>query len=416
MKKLNSGLTFIFITLLLDVMGIGLIIPILPKLIESFVNNELSTASRYLGILTSVYALMQFLFAPIFGSLSDQYGRRPIILFSLFGYGLDYLLLAFAPNLGWLFVGRVIAGITGASFTTATAYIADISEPEKRAQNFGIIGAAFGLGFILGPALGGVLGGIHMRLPFFAAAGLTLLNWLYGYFILPESLSVEHRRKFSWKSANPISSLTNLGKYPVILGLTGSLVFLNLSGQIHPSTWVLFTTKQFHWNEVDVGLSLAFVGLMVAIVQGGLTRIIVPKLGDRLSVVIGLLLSAFGFLLFGLADRGWMMYTAMIPFALGGIAGPAIQGLISRQVGPSEQGGLQGALTSLVSVTAIIGPLIATNLFAYFNAPTAPIHLPGAAFLLGTVLTIVGLLIAVRSFPRKKAVEEQAVVEPSSQG
>lgn len=406
-----AGLTFIFITLLLDVMGIGLIIPILPRLIEGFVENDVSTASRYVGYLTSAYALMQFLCAPIFGSLSDQYGRRPIILLSLFGFGLDYLLLAFAPSLGWLFVGRIIAGITGASFTTASAYIADVSPPEKRAQNFGIIGAAFGLGFILGPALGGYLGGFHIRLPFFAAAGLTLLNWLYGYFILPESLSKEHRRKFSWNRANPVAALKNLGRYPVIMGLTGSLICLNLSGQIHPSTWVLFTTKQFNWSEIDVGLSLAFVGLLVALVQGLLTRVIVPRLGDRLSVVIGLSLYAGGFVLFGLATQGWMMYAATVPFALGGIAGPAVQGLISKQVGPSEQGELQGTLTSMTSVTAIVGPLIATSLFAYFNAPTAPVHLPGAAFFMGTLLTLLALLIAIPSFPRQNLVAETTVAE-----
>lgn len=401
MKKLHAGLTFIFITLFLDILGIGLIVPILPKLIENFSNNDPSLASRYLGILIAVYAFMQFIFAPIFGSLSDQYGRRPVILVSLFGYGIDFLLLAFAPNLAWLFVGRVIAGITGASTTTASAYIADISSPEKRAQNFGLIGAAFGLGFIIGPALGGLLGEINIRLPFYAAAGLTLLNWLYGFFILPESLSAENRRPFSWKRANPIAALTKLSHYPVILGLTGSLVCLNLAGQVHPSTWVLFTSTQFKWSELDVGLSLAFVGLTVAIVQGGLTRVLIPKLGDRLSVIIGLSLSAFGFCLFALASQGWMMYASMVPFALGGIAGPAIQGLISRQVGPSEQGELQGALTSLVSITAIAGPLIATNLFAYFNSPSASVHLPGAAFLMGAILTLIGLAIAVQSFPAK---------------
>lgn len=402
MKKLNRGLVFIFITLLLDVMGIGLIIPILPRLVEHFVNNNLSTASHYLGILISIYAFMQFICAPLLGSLSDQYGRRPVILLSLLGYGLDYLLLAFAPTLGWLFLGRVIAGITGGSFTTASAYIADVSPPEKRAQNFGLIGAAFGLGFIIGPALGGFLGAIHLRLPFLAAAGLTLLNLLYGFLVLPESLSPENRRNFSWKRANPIAALRNLGRYPVILGLTGSLIFLNLAGQIHPSTWVLFTTQRFRWTEFEVGLSLAFVGLTVAIVQGGLTRVLIPRLGDRLAVILGLSLSAGGFLLFGLANQAWMMYAIMVPFALGGIAAPAIQGLISRQVGPSEQGELQGALTSLSSVTAIVGPLLATTLFAFFNAPQTPVHLPGAAFFMGTLLTLAGLFVALRSFPRQK--------------
>lgn len=404
-KKRPAALVFIFITLLIDVMGLGLIIPVLPKLLAEFVGNDISKASLYGGYLMFSYAVMQFLFSPIIGGLSDNFGRRPVILASLFGFGLDYILLGFAPNLSWLFIGRILAGITGASFTTAGAYIADVSAPEDRAKNFGIIGAAFGLGFIVGPALGGFLGGFGVRVPFFVAATFTLLNWLYGYFILPESLKPENRRPFDWLRANPIGSLKNLGRYPVILTLTGALVCLNVAGQVHPSTWSYFGMKQFGWSEQEIGFSLAFVGLMVAIVQGGLNRIVIPKLGERRSVYVGLFFYGLGFFLFGLATTTWMMYIFMIPFALGGFAGPALQGIMSKQVGPSEQGELQGALTSLMSVTAIVGPMLASQTFAYFNSPEAPVHIPGAAFFLGSLLTVFSLGFVLRSFLKNPQTE-----------
>ena len=267
-QKRNASIIFIFITMVIDVLGIGIIIPVIPSLLKGFLDNDLSQAALYGGYLTIAYALMQFIFSPIIGGLSDQFGRRPVILASLFGFGIDYLLLAFAPSIAWLFLGRLIAGITGASFSTANAYIADISAPEDRAKNFGMVGAAFGLGFILGPAIGGFLGEIGPKVPFFAAAALSLCNWLYGYFVLPESLSKENRRKFDWARANPIGSLTNLKKYPMIFGLLGSLICLQLAGQVHPSTWSYFTIHQFNWSQKEVGFSLAFVGLMVAIVQG----------------------------------------------------------------------------------------------------------------------------------------------------
>ncbi len=384
-KKLSPGILFIFVTLVVDVLGIGIIIPILPKLLEEFAQGDISTASRYSGWLMASYAIMQFMFSPIMGGLSDKYGRRPVLLFSLFGFGIDYILLGFAPNLFWLFVGRIIAGITGASFTTASAYIADVSKPEDRAKNYGLIGAAFGLGFIIGPAVGGILAKYGVRVPFFAAAALTLLNWLYGYFILPESLSKENRRPFEWKRANPISTLGNLAKYPTILGLLIAYFLVSLGGQVHPSTWAFFTMKQFQWTPDQVGYSLAFVGLVVAFVQGFLNRKINPKIGDTRSIVIGLFFYAAGFLLFSLANQGWMMYAFMIVFGLGGLAGPSLQSLISQQVGPSHQGELQGGLTSLQSITTILGPLAASNLFSYFTAPGSPVHFPGAAFLFGSL-------------------------------
>ncbi len=346
-SKKEAALGFIFITLLIDVTGLGIIIPVLPKLITELIHGDLSTASQYGGWLTFAYAFMQFSFAPVLGNLSDKYGRRPVLLFSLFGFGIDYLFLALAPTIGWLFVGRMIAGITGASFTTATAYIADISTPEKRAQNFGIVGAAFGLGFIIGPVIGGVLGQYGSRIPFFAAAGLSLLNWVYGYFILPESLPKEHRRPFEWKRANPIGSLLQLKKYPAAAGLISSLVLIYISGHSVQSTWSFYNMEKFNWNEAWVGYSLGFVGLTVAIVQGGLIRVIIPKLGNQKSVYIGLLFYCVGFVLFAFATKSWMMFAFMIPYALGGIAGPSLQGIISNEVPANEQGELQGALTSL---------------------------------------------------------------------
>ena len=403
-NKRNPAIIFIFITIVIDVLGIGIIIPVLPKILLELTGKGLSEASQYSGYLMASYAIMQFIFSPIIGGLSDKFGRRPVILVALFGFFLDYMILVYAPTIGWLFVGRILAGITGASFTTATAYIADISNDENRSKNFGMVGAAFGLGFILGPPIGGLLGDIGTRVPFMFAAGLSLINALYGYFILPESLSKENRREFSWKRANPVGSLKNLGRYPALLGLVGALFCLQIAGQTHPSTWSYFTMKEFGWNLKQVGWSLAFVGLIVAIVQGGLNRIINPKIGDRNSVIIGLLFYGMGFMLFSIATTGWMMYIYMIPFGLGGIAGPSLQSLITKQVAPNEQGELQGGITSLQSVTTIVGPLIASNLFSYYSDGQDHFQFPGAAFFMAGLLTFLALGIALRSFPKKKEI------------
>ncbi|MDE3143611.1 MAG: TCR/Tet family MFS transporter [Bacteroidota bacterium] len=398
----QAALGFIFITLLIDVTGFGIIIPVMPKLISELINGDLSDASRYGGWLMFAYAIMQFICAPVLGNLSDKYGRRPVLLFSLFGFGLDYILQGFAPNIGWLFVGRIIAGITGGSFTTAAAYIADVSTPEKRAQNFGMIGAAFGIGFIIGPVLGGLLGHYGFRVPFFAAAALALLNWLYGYFVLPESLSKDHRREFNWKRANPLGSLLHLKKYPVVWGLVASITFLYIAAHAVQSTWTYYTMSKFGWDERLVGYSLGFVGLTVGIVQGGLIRIIIPKLGNHKSVYIGLSLYAIGFTLFAFASQTWMMFVFMIPYSLGGIAGPSIQAIISKHVPPNEQGELQGALTSLMSATSIVGPLLMTNLFSYFTSGKAPVHFPGAAMLFGAILTVISTVSAYRTLRHEK--------------
>lgn len=395
--KKNNALAFIFITILVDVIGLGIIIPVVPKLIENLTGEGLSEASRYGGWLMFSFAAMQFLCSPIMGGLSDKFGRRPVLLLSLLGLGIDYLFHSYAPTLGWLFVGRLIAGVFGASFTTATAYIADISTPEKRAQNFGLIGAAFGLGFIIGPVVGGLAGSEWgPRAPFIVAAILTLLNVLYGYFVLPESLDPAQRRPFDWKRANPIGSLMHLRKYPVVSGLVVSLVLIYIAAHAVQSNWAYYTMFKFNWDEKMVGYSLAVVGVLIATVQGGIIRIMIPKLGQQRSVYLGIALYAVGLILFGAASASWMMFAFLIPYCLGGIAGPALQGIISSQVPANEQGELQGALTSLMSVTAIIGPVMMNNLFAYFTSADAPVYLPGASFFLAAFLTVLSLFFSYK--------------------
>lgn len=396
----KAALGFIFVTLLIDVIGFGIIIPVMPKLIQELTGGTLAQASSYGGWLLFAYAFMQFICAPIVGNLSDQFGRRPILLASLFGFGIDYLFMAFAPTLAWLFFGRTVAGIMGASFTTASAYIADVSTPEKRAQNFGIIGAAFGLGFIIGPLVGGLVGAYGTRIPFFVSAGLTLINWLYGFFILPESLSTENRRKFEWKRANPVGSLRALKRFPIIMGMVLSLVLVYISSHAVQTNWSYYTIEKFQWSERMIGISLAVVGIVFAIVQGGLIRVIIPKLGQERSVYMGLGLYAIGYFLYAFATESWMMFAITIPYCLGGIAGPALQGIISNQVPANEQGELQGALTSLMSVTMIIGPLVMTQIFYFFTRVDAPVYLPGAPMILGGVLTVISALLARRSLKR----------------
>jgi len=397
MSARKPALSFIFITLLIDVIGFGIIIPVIPKLIMELTGGGMSDASVYGGWLMFSFAAMQFIFSPIFGGLSDQYGRRPVILISLFGFGLDYILVALAPNIGWLFLGRIFAGITGASFTTASAYIADVSTPEKRAQNFGMIGAAFGLGFIIGPVIGGLLGQFGSRVPFYAAAGITFINWLYGYFVLPESLSKENRRPFDWKRANPIGSLMHLRKYPVISGLVVSLVCIYIAAHSVQSTWSYFTMEKLKWDESMVGYSLGVVGILVALVQGFLIRYTTPFFGPKKSVYIGLALYTTGLLLFAFASQTWLMFAFLIPYCLGGVAGPALQGLMSNQVPANEQGELQGALTSLISVTSIIGPPLMTGLFAFYTKPSTSVYFPGAPFLAGAIFMLISLLMAMRT-------------------
>jgi DHA1 family tetracycline resistance protein-like MFS transporter len=394
-KDRKAAVGFIFLTLVIDIIGLGIIIPVVPQLIKGLIHtDDISKVSLYGGWLTFLYATMQFLFAPMIGSLSDKYGRRPVLLFSLLGFGLDYLFLAFAPSIFWLFIGRTISGITGASVTTASAYMADISDESNRAKNFGMIGAAFGIGFIIGPMLGGFLGEIGPRIPFLVAAGLALCNALYGYFVLPESLAPENRRDFNLKRSNPLSSLFHLRKYPAVSGLIFSLLFIYLGSHAVQSNWSYANIEKFHWTPKMIGFSLGMVGLLVGIVQGVLIRFINPKLGNEKSVYIGIALYALGLLLFAFASSTWMMFVFLIPYCLGGISGPALQSLISVHVPKNEQGELQGSLTSIMSVTSIVGPLIMTSLFAYFTKPSNPIYFPGSSFLLGAVFMVISAVIA----------------------
>ena len=325
-----------------------------------------------------------------------------MILLSLFGFSIDYIFLALAPSIWWLFVGRIIAGITGASVTTASAYIADISTDADRAKNFGMIGAAFGLGFIIGPVLGGVLGHYGARVPFYAAAVLCMINFIYGYFVLPESLSKENRREFSWKRANPIGSFKFLKKHPEISALTTALILIYIGGHAVQSNWSFYTMYRFSWDERMVGISLGVVGLLVGLVQGVLIRCINPKIGDQKSVIYGLLLYSLGMLLYAFATEGWMMLVFTIPYCLGGICGPALQSIITKNIPSNEQGELQGALTSLMSATAIVGPPLMTQLFYYFTHKEAPFIFPGAPFFLAFLLFLAGIYFVYVSFTKKK--------------
>mgnify|MGYP000001562440 FL=1 len=404
MKKSKKSLAiwFIFTTLIIDITGWGIIIPVAPKLIEELIHGDISLASKYGGYLVLMYASMQFIFASILGGLSDKFGRRPIILSSLLGFSINFFIQAIAPNIFWLFVGRIFSGITGASITTATAYIADVSTEEEKAKNFGLIGAAFGLGFIIGPVLGGFLGHFGPRVPFYAASVLCLINFAFGYFLLPESLDKEHRRAFDWKRANPFGALLRLKKYPQILGLVTALVLIYIGSHAVQTNWPYFTMYKFGWDSKMVGLSLGVSGVMAIVIQGGLIRYINPRIGNEKSVYIGLIIYALGMLMFAFAGQEWMMFAILVLYGFGGIAGPALQSVISSQVEKNEQGELQGTLTSLMSLTSMIGPPLMTNIFYYFTHNDAPFKFAGAPFFLGFVLIISSSVISYVVFHRKK--------------
>ena len=397
-------MAFILVTLFIDILGIGIIVPILPVLIREFLGGNNAQAAVYYGVIISTYATMQFLCAPVLGALSDRYGRRPVILVSLFGLGIDYLIQGWAPSIGWLFLGRIIAGIMGASITTANAYIADVSTPQTRAQNFGFVGAAFGLGFIFGPVLGGLLGAISLRLPFFVAAGLALVNWLYGFFVLPESLAPEHRSTVSWRKMNPLASLRRLGTYPLVAGLAVAFLFATMAQRGLENVWILYTGFRYGWDLLTNGLTLGLVGVMAVLVQGLLIKPIVARIGERRSITLGLTVSTLAFLAYGLASQGWMVPVIIVCGALAGVALPTIQGLVAGTVLPSEQGKIHAAFTSLTSLTAIFSPLIFTaGLFSFFTSAAAPVILPGAPFFLGSLLFLVSLGLLVRLFRRLPA-------------
>jgi len=434
-KPRQAAIAFILVTLFIDILGIGVIVPVLPELIIELlwghsattaetitvidpatgVGQEItrdrmySIAGRYAGVIAASYAFMQFIFAPIMGVLSDRFGRRPVILVSLFGLGIDFLIQGFATSIGWLFAGRILAGVMGANFTTANAYIADVSTDETRARNFGFMGMMFGLGFTIGPAIGGLLGDWSPRLPFFVSAGLALVNWLYGYFVLPESLPPEKRAPLSFKQANPFSSIMRLGAYPLVAGLAIVFMCKSLAQRGLENVWVLYTSYRYDWDTTTNGMALGLVGICAIVVQGGLVRPVVKRFGERKTVIFGSVVGTLGFLGYGLAYQGWMVYVIIISTSVGGLAGPAIQSLVTSTVNETEQGKIQGALTSLTSLTNIIAPVFFnTLLFSYFISDRSPIHLPGAPFLVGSLLLAISTGIAVLVFRRfpKSAVTE----------
>ena len=392
----RAAIAFIFVTVVLDVLALGIIIPVLPSLVENFLGGNTARAAEMFGLFGTVWALMQFLFSPILGALSDQYGRRRVILISCFGLGIDYIFMAVAPTLWLLFVGRVISGITGASFTAAGAYIADVTPPEKRAAGFGMIGAAWGLGFVLGPALGGILGGIDMRLPFWVAAGLTLLNAMYGLFVLPESLDAQHRERFSWRRANPVGSLKLLRSHPELFRLATINGFFYLAHQVLPSVFVLYASFRYGWNEKTVGLTLAIVGVCGMAVQGGIVKRVVADFGERRAVLAGLLFGIGGFTIYALAPIGIVFWMGIPVFSMMGLYGPSSQGLMTRHVGASEQGQLQGANNSIMGITGVIGPGLFTLTFAHFIRMQSGWSLPGAPFLLAVLMLIAAFILALR--------------------
>lgn len=398
---------FIFVTLVIEAMGFGIVMPVLPDVIRKFIQGESDVAQVY-GYFIAIFALLQFLCAPVLGRLSDKYGRRPVLLISLFGTGIDYLFMAFAPNLGLLFLGRLISGICGASYTVATAYLADISDDSNRAKNFGLIGAGFGLGFILGPAVGGLVASHGPMYPFIVSACLNLLNFMFGLFVLPESLASSLRRDFAWKDLNPFKSLKVLTSMPSITLLVLAHVFIQMMGQTHPSLWAIYTESRYHWTAAEVGVSLAVVGLLSAIVQGGLTGIIVKTFGERKVSLWGTLGESLGFIGFGLATSGTAVYLVLIIASVFWAAQPALQSLISREIPADRQGELQGALMSLTALTAVLNPLLMTNIFAVTSGHDGTINLPGTGYYVGGLFGIAATW-AIWKWEKKFRASESAI-------
>ena len=399
----GAAVIFIFVTILLDTLALGLIIPVLPKLIESFVDNDTASAARIFGLFGTAWALMQFFFSPILGALSDRFGRRPVVLLSNFGLSLDYVLMALAPSLVWMFVGRVISGITSASISTAFAYIADITAPEKRAEVFGKIGVAFGAGFILGPALGGLLGDLDPRMPFWVAAGLSFANALYGWLILPESLPPDRRSPWRWKAANPVGAVHLLRTDRVLAGLSVANFFAQLAHAVLPSVFVLYATYRYGWSTSMVGATLAAVGICQMVVQGAAIGPIVRRLGERRALLLGFACGTIGFFIFAAAPTGLLSWVGIPFMALWGLAGASAQALTTRLVTPEQQGQLQGATMSVASVAQLLGPFLFTLTFAYFIGATAPFKLPGAPFFLASALLLLALVISVRTLAVRRS-------------
>jgi len=393
----KHALAFIFLTVLIDTIGFGIILPVMPQLIVELTGETVARATLIAGGLLTTYAILQFACGPIMGNLSDRFGRRPVLLASLAAFSLDYLLMGFAPTIGWLFLGRALAGIAGAVYSPAMAYIADVSPPDKRAQSFGLMGAAFGLGFIIGPAIGGLLGELGPRAPFFAAAALAALNFLYGLIVLPESLPKENRRKFEWARANALGALLSLRRYPTVIAIAGAVFLWQLAHQVYPSTWAFFAKIRFEWTEAAIGASLAFVGVLMAFTQGYLTGKIVPRIGEYRAVILGITVGAIQMLMLAFATTAWFAYTAFVVGALQGLAYPAMNAIMSKQIPADQQGELQGGVASMMSLSMIVGPFVMTQVLGRFSGAGAPIYFPGAAFALATVLAVCSLLIVLRA-------------------
>jgi DHA1 family tetracycline resistance protein-like MFS transporter len=400
-----ASLVFIVVTLILDMLGIGLVLPILPRLLENLSGGDIVTAAHVLGLLTALYSGMQFLFGPLTGALSDRFGRRPVLLISLFGLGITYLLSAIAPTLVLFVTVRALSGLMASTFPVASAYIADVSPPEKRAQNFGLVGFAFGIGFIAGPFLGGVLGEIDLRLPFFVAGFLSLANVVFGFFALPESLKPEHRRAIDLRRANPIGAFRVFAFAHGGALLVGGYILAAVAQRGLENIWVLYSGYRYGWSTIEVGLSLTAVGLMFALCQALLIRRVVPRVGERRALLIGLIVSAFGLFLYAIAPQGWMAYAIMLVHIPGwALVMPSLQSILSRATPPDQQGLLQGGLASVNTGTAIVGPPLATTVFAYFIGPEAPLHLPGASFYLGAALILasIAIIAATGGFKRRE--------------
>lgn len=387
----KATLVFIFVVVAMDIVAMGIVIPVLPKLVERFEGGDTARAAQIFGAMSTAWGVMQFVFMPLLGMLSDRFGRRPVILISCLGLGLDYFLMALAPSVWWLFVGRAISGVTSASISTAFAYIADVTPPEKRAGAFGMVGAAFGVGFVIGPALGGVLGGVDPRLPFWVAGVLAIANAAYGFFVLPESLPAEKRARFEWKRANPLGSLRLLRSHPELFGLALVLFLMNLAHVALPAVAVLYMGYRYGWDELAVGLVLAGVGICAMIVQGGLVKKVVPRIGERRALAMGLFFGAVGFFIYGAAPVGWLFLTAVPVMSLWGFAAPSAQSIMTRHVGVSEQGQLQGANASLMSLASIFGPGLFTQTFA-----ASLTTVPGLAFIVASALLVLAMAIAWR--------------------
>ncbi len=393
----RAALAFIFVSLILDIVAFGIVIPVLPQLIKGFVGGDTQQAAHWYGIFGTTWAAMQFLCSPLLGALSDRFGRRPVLLLSIAGLGLDYLLMALAPSLTWLFIGRVLSGMTAAGFATATAYIADVTPPERRAASFGLVGAAWGFGFIIGPALGGILGASNPRLPFFVAGGIALLNALYGLFVLPESLPQERRAPFRWSRANPIGSLALLRAHRELLGLVSASLFYAIGHTVFSSVFVLWAGYTLAWDARRVGYALAMVGVLNVLVQGGIVRPLVQRLGERRAIAIGATAGAAGFFLYGIASNELAFWLGALVYCPAGLFNPSLLGLISRRVGPSEQGQVQGANSSLTGIAGMIGPALFTASFSFAITPGGAVHLPGLPFLLAAALFGAAGIIAWRA-------------------